>query len=93
MVNAPGWDYLIQGLYIQASQEPHLQILGGFFYAIILGQLMLGIYLKTEDAGTTFVTGLLVAGSATLLLPVEIQGMYKAILLITGAAILYKLFW
>lgn len=93
MANAPGWDKLIEGLYIEAAQQPHLDILGDFFYAVLLIQMMFALYIKTEDVGTTVIVTFIITASAASFLPVQISGiMFRVLLVGIAGGILYKLF-
>jgi len=71
MADAPGWEYIAKGDLIRAVIQPHTNIMGNFFYALIVMMAMLLIYIKTEDYTVTTITGLLVAPTIGVLLPVQ----------------------
>jgi len=92
MADAPGWEYIQKGEIIRAVTIPYTNIMGNFFYAIIVLMAMLLIYVKTEDYTVTTITGLLIAPTIGVLLPVDTLFVAYFSITIGITSVLYKLF-
>lgn len=93
------WTLLTQGQVIQASIGVFTMGLGDWFFALILFFAMVLILMKTEDFGTTILTGLLVSSAVLgsnatgiILLPVQTFTLITIMVALSFAFILYKLF-
>jgi hypothetical protein len=55
------WGQLTSGAIIQSTISPFTAILGTWFYLILLFVALMMVYFKTNNFGTTIVTGLVIS--------------------------------
>jgi len=79
---ATPWANLTTGNIVQSTIAPFTFIFGGWFYVLIIFLGLMFVYMKTQDFGTTIVTGLIVSAG---FLPVAVT--------LTGISSIYSIIW
>lgn len=87
-----GWELLMAGAFVDAALYPYVHLMGGMFYGIMAFLAMSMVYLKTENYGTTGVTGLLIAAAGIVYLPVQIRFLATIFMVLSFTIIMYKIF-
>ena len=79
---ATPWAQLTSGNIVGSTITPFTFIFGGWFYVLIIFLGLMFVYTKTQDFGTTIVTGLIVSAG---FLPVAVT--------LTGISSIYSIIW
>jgi len=88
----PGYDKLMQGDVLGAVLDPYIITMGFWFYALMLGSMLIGIYLKTGQLVLPVVMGLLALGVVISFMPPEVAGVAYIASSVAIAAVMYKVF-
>lgn len=90
--NVSGWTAMTNGNYLRAVQVPYTDLMGTYFYAAWILVAMGAIYMKTEDFGTTMVTGLLLSGTFYSFIPAAGQRFLYLTIILGITTVLYGLY-
>lgn len=88
----PGYDKLIQGDVLGAVLDPFIITMGFWFYALMLGSMLIGIYFKTGQLVLPVVAGLLALGVVISFMPPEVAGVAYIASSVAIAAVMYRVF-
>jgi len=90
---ADPWTLLIAGDLIGAVLASYTNIIGYYFYGLIIFIGMVILYMKTQNYGVVGVTGLLVAGSILAYMPPEVHNLGILFLIFSLAIVIYRVFF
>ena len=86
------WNNFTAGNYFSAITLSYTNVMGMWFYAIVMFIGMIMIYLKTQDFGTVLITGLVISAAAVTFMPSDAQFFISIMTAFGIALILYKVF-
>jgi hypothetical protein len=95
------WNMLLGGNIFQAMISSYTNVLGVWFYTLVIFLGMMMIYFKTRNFGTTIITGILVIagsyssialGMATAIIPTEAMFPIMIVIALGITVILYRVF-
>lgn len=76
------WGKLITGDVVGSTISPFTYIFGGWFYTLVIFIGLMFVYMKTQDFGTTVVTGFIVSA-----------GFLPVAMTLTGISSIYSIIW
>ncbi len=91
MINA-SWAQLTGGDILGASISSYTNVLGAWFYLMMMFMGLSIVYLKTKDFGTVTITGMLVSAAAIPFMPGSSLLFIASMTAFGIALILYKTF-
>jgi len=92
------WSLLMSGQIFQAILSSYTNVIGLWFYAIVLFTGMIMIYLKTESLSAVITVGTIItmttigSGIFASYLPPEIQNFTIFVIVVGITIVLYKIF-
>jgi len=86
------WNLLTSGKIVEAFLNAHTALMGSWFYALMAFLAMLMIYMKTQNFGTTIVTGMIITAMMIQFLPAATHMMITIFIALGITVVLYLLF-
>lgn len=88
------WDTLMNGNVYGAITQVYTDVMGNWFYALIIGGGLSIVYFKTQDIGVTAITLLLILGSVFSLglLPIQVNRLLYTLVIFGVVSIIYLTF-
>ena len=90
MTAAEAFNLIMSGSILEGVILPYTDIMGMYFYGLVLFIGMFLIYMKTQSFDTTTIVGLVMSGLLIVLVPESFHRMIYILLAIGITAILYR---
>jgi len=90
MTASEAFNLLLSGDVVTAIAMPFTDLMGGYFYALLIMLWEFLVYMKTENYATAMITGMVFSGVFILLLPLSMHRPLYVFIALGVAIILYR---
>ena len=83
-------ELILTGSILEGIVMPYTDVMGAYFYGVVIMLGMFFIYMKTQSFDTTAITGIILSGAIMVLLPESFHRIIYIFLALGVAFILYR---